>query len=563
MFTSLESSANSVISFMHQLNSQSDTLKAGVLFIILLLILNIIDLLALWINKANKSFLNPFWQAIPFYLVLASPIFLLGFLTKIYLPIILLILLIIVLAEIVSAFKFKIPLEGDMFVIIAVSSPKEIKEFIANFLKPTTFIAGAIFLVVYLLLSYYFSRMTYEWNIYYVMVGLLLPIPFIITVIRSYKKRKFYKAFTRNPVTNLIAGYVINAKENHLLEAMAKKPQIPNNVHSLSSNNDDLVGVIVIGESSSRSHYGLYGYPRNTTPNLSGLQKELYTFKDVICAYCSTALAVRYAFTFANLKEAEPKCSLVDILKSTGYEVLFISNQYRWGKYDGPITLVFNSANDIEFLTEKNRTSPDIDLATRLDEILKTRKKKTIVIMQMIGSHIKYNCRYPENFGPFNDKKDNCNKDLTDNYAQLLNEYDNTIAYTDIVLSKMINTLKTLKIPSFLSFFSDHGETVENGINVFRSGKSKDPENYEIPFIVWLSEEYKKRFPGFPEQIEKNINTPIQTDNIITGLSDLARVSFDGFEEGKNIFSSQFTPVKRYMCGGEMDYDGFKKRKSQ
>ncbi|MEI6057279.1 MAG: hypothetical protein WCR55_14635, partial [Lentisphaerota bacterium] len=263
----LESSSNSIISFIHQLNAQSDTLKAGVLFIILLVLLNIIDLLALWVNKANKSFLNPFWQAMPFYLVLASPIFLFGFFAKIYLPVILLLLLIIILAETVSAFKFKNPLEGDMFAIIAVSSPKEIKEFVSNFSKPSTFIAAFIFLAVYLILIYYFCTMTYGLDAYTAIIGFLLTIPFIITVIRSYKKRKFYKAFTRNPVTNLIAGYVINAKENHLLEKMAKKPQLPNNIHNLFNDNENFVGVIVVGESSSRSHYGLYGYPRDTTPN--------------------------------------------------------------------------------------------------------------------------------------------------------------------------------------------------------------------------------------------------------------------------------------------------------
>src|SRR5690606_12054668 len=33
--------------------------------------------------------------------------------------------------------------------------------------------------------------------------------------------------------------------------------------------------VLILGESTSRNHLGIYGYPRNTTPRLSALQDEL------------------------------------------------------------------------------------------------------------------------------------------------------------------------------------------------------------------------------------------------------------------------------------------------
>ena len=40
--------------------------------------------------------------------------------------------------------------------------------------------------------------------------------------------------------------------------------------------------VVVIGESSDKNHYSLYGYPRKTTPLLEDMADELFVFQDVI-----------------------------------------------------------------------------------------------------------------------------------------------------------------------------------------------------------------------------------------------------------------------------------------
>ena len=47
-----------------------------------------------------------------------------------------------------------------------------------------------------------------------------------------------------------------------------------------STNDKNSVHVLVIGESANRNHHGIYGYVRNTTPNLSNIEGSLIKFSD-------------------------------------------------------------------------------------------------------------------------------------------------------------------------------------------------------------------------------------------------------------------------------------------
>ena len=74
--------------------------------------------------------------------------------------------------------------------------------------------------------------------------------------------------------------------------------------------------------------------------------------------------------------------------------------------------------------------------------------------------HITYSKKYPTQFEKF---KPVCNSVELGNCTQteLINAYDNTIVYTDYILSKVIDDLKDLKeFKSTMLFVSDHGESL-------------------------------------------------------------------------------------------------------
>ena len=101
-----------------------------------------------------------------------------------------------------------------------------------------------------------------------------------------------------------------------------------------------------------------------------------------------------------------------------------------------------------------------------------------------------YSKKYPPQFEIF---KPVCNTvDLSKcSQNELINAYDNTIVYTDYILSKVIQELKTLKeYKSTMMFISDHGESLAEK-NLYMHGiplSIAPKEQYEIPFIVWVSE---------------------------------------------------------------------------
>ncbi len=101
-----------------------------------------------------------------------------------------------------------------------------------------------------------------------------------------------------------------------------------------------------------------------------------------------------------------------------------------------------------------------------------------------------YSKKYPPAFEIF---KPVCNSVELGNCIQteLVNAYDNSIIYTDYILHSVIEQLKQLQAyNSTMIFVSDHGESLgEKNLYMHGVPMSFAPkEQYEIPFIVWLSD---------------------------------------------------------------------------
>lgn len=81
----------------------------------------------------------------------------------------------------------------------------------------------------------------------------------------------------------------------------------------------------------------------------------------------------------------------------------------------------------------------------------------------------------------------------------MINAYDNTIVYTDYLLHSLIELLKELKeYDSSMIFVSDHGESLgEKNLYMHGLPMSIAPrEQYEIPFIVWVSDSLRQLKPN-------------------------------------------------------------------
>ena len=254
------------------------------------------------------------------------------------------------------------------------------------------------------------------------------------------------------------------------------------------ADNDKAVVVLVIGESARKANFQLYGYKRDTNPLLSKLQ-DLKVYEATSCATYTTA------GTKAIL---EPKDSgdLYELLPNyafrTGVDVAWRTS--NWG--EPPIHID-------EYLTddELGDQYPDVDkdydgilFAGIRQRIESSKSNKVLIILHTSTSHgPKYADKYPKDFEVYKPVARNV-EEGEKNVGLLINAYDNTIRYTDFLLDNLITTLRAMTDwKSAMIFISDHGESLGEN-KMFMHGlpmKLAPKEQYEIPFLVWTSENFR------------------------------------------------------------------------
>ena len=266
------------------------------------------------------------------------------------------------------------------------------------------------------------------------------------------------------------------------------------------TDDEKAVVVLVIGESARKANFQLYGYQRDTNPLLSK-QEELKVYQATSCATYTTA---------GSKAILEPKDSgdLYELLPNyafrTGVDVSWRTS--NWG--EPPIHIE-------EYLTDTELASqyPDVDsdydgilFAGLRQRIESSPKNKVLIILHTSTSHgPQYANKYPKEFEVYKPVAKNV-EEGEKNVGMLVNAYDNTIRYTDFLLDSLISTLRTMKDwKSAMIFVSDHGESLGEN-KMFMHGlpmKLAPKEQYEIPFLVWTSADfraYKSNLPAVLEQ---------------------------------------------------------------
>ena len=259
------------------------------------------------------------------------------------------------------------------------------------------------------------------------------------------------------------------------------------------ADNEKSIVILVIGESARRQNFSLYGYERNTNPLLSKVP-NLFTFianSDVTYTTASVKSMLEYKST-RDLYELLP-----NYLYRNGVEVIWRTT--NWGE---PPIHIKNYVTQKELVAncQGDHCKYDEVLLTGLKEqVLASDKSKVLVVLHTSTSHgPQYSKKYPPQFETF---KPVCNSvELGEcSHQELINAYDNTIVYTDYFLSQVIENLEALThYRSAMLYVSDHGESLgENNLYMHGVPISIAPkEQYEIPFIVWMSDGSKELKPN-------------------------------------------------------------------
>ena len=517
------------------------------------------SLLVLAVAETQNDYLAqiPFWQlrSLAFILAIAAPLLLLPRCwNRLYS------ITVIPLTALSIFFSYWLhryyqrPVDETLMTILAVSSFDESGEFTVDVLTlPRGYFAVIAFYSILLLcfLSWHLKfRITPGMR----RTGYLLFLPFLLLTL--------YFLISRQP------GQILNCatltripvaihQYQRLLEGFVKAavtPELPSELRRTLP--DNLLGVIVIGESATRSHHSLYGYSRQTNPQLEKWKEELILFDDVISSTIHTSSALTNIFSFATLQEQDsPRCSFDTLVRRTGFHTELITNQVRWGEFDTPITLMFKDVNDSYYLKERVANSRDDQLLPVIQEKLTAGNGgPSILYIHLLGSHLPFHHRYPAQAALFPAPGEISDSRTSAAIRQLTAEYDNSIAFTDRLLALLLTQLEGLNRPAFLLYFSDHGEAVYPGMADWRA---RDPDAnacYEVPLFVWLSPEYRRLRPGFAEQLKNNRSRPHQTDRLLYGILDLCGITYRGFPHEDNLFSPHYRPRTRYTHEGKKVY---------
>lgn len=302
-------------------------------------------------------------------------------------------------------------------------------------------------------------------------------------------------------------------------------------IENLTKNHKNCTYVIVIGESATREHLSLYGYEKQTNPQLEKIKNDLYIFDNVTSATCHTSAVLKELLTFDGLQNGD----IVSFFKAAGFKTFWLSNQLSNDEYGDIVTIIGNQADVSYFISNRDTkfTGGEIFdglLLPHFNGALNDKSPKKVIFIHLYGSHIAYKNRYPKEFAIF--------KDYRSDAKQCICEYDNSILYTDYLLREFISLLKQKNEHSYLLYFSDHGEDVSEDPNCIfcHSAAFAKPAMFTIPFLVWLSDKYKKENHAFIRNW--NSHKAYTTNKLIHSMIRLSRLDNYKVDDNFSIFSN-------------------------
>lgn len=305
--------------------------------------------------------------------------------------------------------------------------------------------------------------------------------------------------------------------------------------------------VLVIGESTNRQRMGLYGYPRNTTPELDKLRDQLAVFDNVITPRPYTIEALQQVLTFAD--EENPDLylktpSIVSVMKQAGYKTYWITNQQTMTKRNTMLTTFSEQADEQVYLNNnrnQNARQYDGDVLAPFAKALADPAERKFIVVHLLGTHMSYQYRYPPTFDQFTDRK-GVPDGVSDAQLPTYNSYDNAVRYNDFVVSSLIKDYAKTDPNGFLLYLSDHGEDVFDSAGHATLGRNEGKPTapmYTIPFMAYASPKWRETHDW---SFAGDLHRPYSSSQLIHTWADLAGLSFDEWDRSKSLVSDSFKP---------------------
>ena len=296
--------------------------------------------------------------------------------------------------------------------------------------------------------------------------------------------------------------------------------------------------VFIIGEASRAASWQLFGYERETNPELSR-RTDIQLYGNMMTQSNTTHKSIPTILSSVATAEHEElyrRKGLPELFREAGFRTNFISNQSPNGAM---IDKLASDAHHVVYIT-----NPRMDMQM-LDEMRKQVQlhpdEDMMFILHCYGSHFSYYQRYPRDFAKFVPEDDVAV--VAANVDILRNSYDNSILYTDHFINSVIEYLKSLQgVCTAMLYCADHGEDLFDDARGRFLHASPTTTYYQlhVAALSWFSEAYRKAFPQKVEAAESHSHAPATTHALFHTMADMASIEGDYVDESASLLSPAF-----------------------
>lgn len=304
--------------------------------------------------------------------------------------------------------------------------------------------------------------------------------------------------------------------------------------------------VMVVGETARSANFGLNGYARMNTPELAGL--DIVNFPHTTSCGTSTEVSVPCMFSpFGRADYDEDRIrnheSLLHLVDRAGLKVSWIDNQSGCKGVCSGLDFTDLGSAKIGNLCDDGHCYDEAMIQVLKDKLAADpQPQDRMVVMHQLGNHgPAYYRRYPKAFEKYTPACQN--NDLgTCSQQEIVNAYDNAIAYTDHVLAQTIAFLKTQqdRYDVALIYVSDHGESLgEHGLFLHGVPYAIAPkEQTSVPMVWWMPEPAAHNLNVNLACLRDEAQKPASHDNLFSSVLGLLDIETPRYKKERDLFGA-------------------------
>lgn len=318
--------------------------------------------------------------------------------------------------------------------------------------------------------------------------------------------------------------------------------------------------VVYIGESTTRHHMGIYGYPRPTTPFLSSLGQGIVRFDDTVAPHTHTAQSLREVLTDLNFDGAKlartarnpygvplAPYSLPDVLNASGYRTWWLSNHNEYGLWDNPVTTIARRAQNVRFFRRSFGKNFD---ASYFDDFMVRQAAGVIateggaepraIFIHSYAGHADYCRNIPDAWRNRFEATWSAAAYFGDmgGDRRRVDCYDSAMAYIDDNLRLVIEAARAQRRPTVVIYVADHGEDVDDG-----SGHNSELHTFQhidVPLLVYFNEAARLTAGDRLARLAANRGLPYEAADLYHLVGDIARIESPLIDRSRSPASEAF-----------------------